>query len=68
VSIAKAERVATALAELPGHYESLLRSKYLDQMTVSQIAEARGESEKAVESLLARARQAFREAYEKCHD
>ncbi len=65
----KAERVALALAALPDHYEAVLRGKYLDQMTVEQIAAERGDSAKAVESLLARARQAFREAYEKAnHD
>jgi RNA polymerase sigma-70 factor (ECF subfamily) len=67
-AIEKAERVAAALAALPDHYEALLRAKYLDQMTVAQIAGARGESPKAVESLLTRAREAFREAYGKSHD
>jgi RNA polymerase sigma-70 factor (ECF subfamily) len=61
----KAERVALALAALPDHYEAVLRAKYLDRMTVEQIAAARGDSPKAVESLLARARLAFREAYER---
>ena len=61
----KAERVAAALAALPDHYERVLRAKYLDCEPVNAIAAARGESPKAVESLLARARQAFREAYEK---
>jgi RNA polymerase sigma-70 factor (ECF subfamily) len=65
----KDERVAIALAELPEHYEAVLRAKYLDRMTVEAIATARSDSVKAVESLLARARQAFREAYEKTsHD
>jgi RNA polymerase sigma-70 factor (ECF subfamily) len=64
----KGERVALALATLPEHYETLLRMKYLDQLTVVHIADERGESPKAVESLLTRARQAFREAYEKLHD
>ena len=69
VAIEKAERVALALAALPEHYEAVLRAKYLDQMTVEAIATVRGDSVKAVESLLARARQAFREAYEKSdHD
>jgi RNA polymerase sigma-70 factor, ECF subfamily len=63
-----AERVAAALGELPDHYEAVLRSKYLGQTSVAEIAAARGESLKAVESLLARARQAFREAFEAHHD
>jgi RNA polymerase sigma-70 factor (ECF subfamily) len=64
----KAERVAIALAELPEHYEAVLRAKYLDRMSVEAISAARNESPKAVEPLLTRARQAFREAYEKPHD
>jgi RNA polymerase sigma-70 factor (ECF subfamily) len=64
----KAERVAAALAALPEHYEVVLRAKYLDRQTVEDIAAARGESPKAIESLLSRARQAFREAFEKTDD
>ena len=59
-----AERVAAALAAIPDRYESALRAKYLDRQSVEEIARARGESPKAIESLLTRARQAFREAYE----
>jgi RNA polymerase sigma-70 factor (ECF subfamily) len=55
--------VAQAFAELPPHYEAVLRAKYLDGLSVHAIAEQRGDSPKAVESLLTRARQAFREAY-----
>lgn len=62
---ASAERVAAALAELPDHYERALRAKYLDGETVAEIAARTGESAKAVESQLTRARQAFREAYER---
>lgn len=58
-------QVAETLAELPDHYEAALRAKYLDQRSVNEIAEERNESPKAVESLLTRARAAFREAYEK---
>jgi RNA polymerase sigma-70 factor (ECF subfamily) len=60
----RAELVARALAELPEHYESVLRAKYLDGLSVSDIAAERGESIKAIESLLTRAREAFRSAYE----
>ena len=59
----RARRVAAALAELPARYEAALRMKYLDRMSVAEIAAASGETEKAVESLLTRARAAFREAY-----
>jgi RNA polymerase sigma-70 factor (ECF subfamily) len=61
----KAERVAAALAGLPDRYEQALRAKYLDGLPVDQIAAAWGETPKAIESLLTRARQAFREAYER---
>jgi RNA polymerase sigma-70 factor (ECF subfamily) len=61
----QAERIARALAALPEHYESALRAKYLDRLTVAEIAGQRGESTKAVESLLTRARQAFRDAFQK---
>lgn len=61
----RAERVARALAELPERYERVLRAKYLDQQSVERIASDGGETAKAVESLLARARQAFREHYER---
>jgi RNA polymerase sigma-70 factor (ECF subfamily) len=64
LAVEKAERVALALGALPDHYEAVLRAKYLDQLTVEQIATQSNTSPKAVESLLTRARQAFREAYE----
>ncbi len=41
----------------------MLRAKYLDGLSVAEIAAARGETTKAIESLLSRARQAFRKAY-----
>ncbi len=59
----RAEQIARALAALPEHYEAVLRAKYLEQNSVVEIAAARRESPKAVESLLTRARQAFRAAY-----
>jgi RNA polymerase sigma-70 factor (ECF subfamily) len=59
----RAERVAAALAALPERYEAVLRAKYLDGRSVGDIAAAGGETPKAVESLLTRARQAFRDAY-----
>jgi RNA polymerase sigma-70 factor (ECF subfamily) len=59
----RGERIALALATLPDHYERVLRAKYLDGRSVAEIAAEPGETEKAVESLLTRARAAFREAY-----
>jgi RNA polymerase sigma-70 factor, ECF subfamily len=57
------ELVAVALAELPAEYEAVLRAKYFEQRSVSDIAAERGKGVKAVESLLTRAREAFRTAY-----
>jgi RNA polymerase sigma-70 factor (ECF subfamily) len=59
----QAERIAQALAGLPTHYEAVLRAKYLDGESVANIAAARNETVKAVESLLTRARQALHEAF-----
>jgi RNA polymerase sigma-70 factor, ECF subfamily len=59
----RAERVAAAFVALPDRSELVLRMKYLDRMSVAEIASSWAESEKAVESLLSRARAAFREAY-----
>lgn len=59
----RAEQVARTLAELPEPYEAVLRAKYLDGLDVAAIAEARGVSAKAVESMLSRAREAFRTCY-----
>jgi RNA polymerase sigma-70 factor (ECF subfamily) len=60
----KSHRIAATLAALPEHYEQVLLAKYVDGQTVAQIAAFRGDSEKAVESLLTRAREAFRKAYD----
>jgi RNA polymerase sigma-70 factor (ECF subfamily) len=60
----QAERVAGALAALPERYEAVLRAKYLEGLSMADIAAASGETVKAVESLLTRARQAFRAAYD----
>lgn len=59
----QAEQVARALSSLPEHYEAVLRAKYLEGQSVADIAAARNDTAKAVESLLTRARQAFRTAY-----
>jgi RNA polymerase sigma-70 factor (ECF subfamily) len=59
----RGEAVARALAELPERYERVLRAKYLDGRSMAEIAADTGESVKAVESLLTRAREAFRAAY-----
>ena len=60
----RAERIARTLAELPDRQEAVLRAKYLEDRSVADIAADWGETPKAVESLLSRAREAFREAYQ----
>jgi RNA polymerase sigma-70 factor (ECF subfamily) len=55
--------VETALAKLPGEQRMVMILRYLDQMPVREIASTIGRSEKATESLLSRARDAFRRAY-----
>ena len=57
------ERIAQALATLSERHEAVLRAKYLEMRSVTDIAAEWQESAKAVESLLSRAREAFREAY-----
>jgi RNA polymerase sigma-70 factor (ECF subfamily) len=59
----QAEAIACTLTALPERYEGVLRAKYLEQQTVEQIAAEWAETPKSIESLLTRARQAFREAY-----
>jgi RNA polymerase sigma-70 factor (ECF subfamily) len=59
----QAEAVAWTLAQLPARYEAVLRAKYLDQQSMAEIAASWQETPKAIESLLTRARQAFRDAY-----
>lgn len=58
-----AARVAAALALLPPRYEAALRAKYVDGATVHEIAQLLGTTNKSVESLLTRARGAFRRLY-----
>ncbi len=59
----RANRIAAALDGLSEREETVLRAKYLDGLSVAEIASAQGETPKAVESLLSRARLAFRNVY-----
>jgi RNA polymerase sigma-70 factor (ECF subfamily) len=58
------ERIAVALVQLPERYEAVLRAKYFERRSVAQIASQWKETPKAIESLLTRARLAFRQAYQ----
>jgi RNA polymerase sigma-70 factor (ECF subfamily) len=57
------EQVGMALTALPSRYRSVLREKYEDRRSVKEIARRWKETPKAVESLLTRARSAFREVF-----
>ncbi len=53
------ELVGAVLSSLPPEYRRALLAKYLEDLPVAEIARRTGKGEKAVESLLTRARTAF---------
>jgi DNA-directed RNA polymerase specialized sigma24 family protein len=55
--------VQRVLDHLPSHYADVLEWKYIDEMPVLEIAARLGLGVKAAESLLTRARAAFRDAF-----
>lgn len=57
--------VRAALAELPDEHQALLTGKYVEEQSAEQLATDTALSVSAVYSKLARARQAFRDAFEK---
>jgi RNA polymerase sigma-70 factor, ECF subfamily len=59
------ERIGATLEALPERQEEVLRAKYLEGLSVAEIAADWNETPKAVESLLSRARAAFRSLYDK---
>ncbi|MBE3069755.1 MAG: sigma-70 family RNA polymerase sigma factor [Planctomycetes bacterium] len=58
-------RVHTAMDALPDDQRLALEWKYVDGLSVREIADRMGRTEKAAETVLYRARGAFREAYER---
>jgi RNA polymerase sigma-70 factor (ECF subfamily) len=62
------DAIKTAMAALPANYRSVLVAKYRDGLGVNEIAETSGRSPKAIESLLTRAREAFRREYRALED
>jgi len=56
-------QIAGTLLALPARYRAVLKAKYEEHLAVAEIAAEWGETPKGVESLLSRARAAFREAY-----
>ncbi len=57
------ERAAVAIACLRPAYGAVLKAKYRDGLSVAEIAVREGRSPKAAESLLGRAREAFRRLF-----
>ena len=57
------EMVNATMSQLPQHYREALEATYVSRRSVREIAAARSASEKSIESLLTRARQAFRETF-----
>ena len=55
--------VQSTLDALPGRYGDALEWKYIEGLTVAEVAERLGLGLKAAESLLTRARKAFRDAF-----
>lgn len=60
-----AAAVRQVLSGLPVDYETLLVGKYQDGLSLEELAQSEGCTVDAVSSKLARARRAFREAYER---
>jgi RNA polymerase sigma-70 factor (ECF subfamily) len=54
------QRAQQVLADLPEHYSVALQWRYWEKRSAREMAEATGRSEKAIERLLARAREQFR--------
>lgn len=59
--------VQLVLYRLPGHYGDALEWKYIDGLSVAEIAERLNIGGKAAESMLTRARTAFRDAFTAAH-
>ncbi len=59
----QATLVSLVMRRLPRHCADLLEDKYIEGLSVREIAQREGSSEKAVESALSRAREAFRKVF-----
>ena len=62
--VARQERTQRILARLPEGYMLVLLWRYRDEKSVREMADATGKTEKAVERLLARARESFKRRWE----
>ncbi len=61
------QQVLAVLDRLPGKERLVLEWKYVEELSVDEIAGRLGRTEKAVESVLYRARQSFRSLFNRCH-
>jgi len=59
------ELVDATLRNLPDHYRSVLRSRYVEDASLADIASAQNSSVTTIKPLLHRAREAFREEFER---
>ncbi len=57
------DMVNATMSQLPPNYGRALEAKYVHNRTVGEMALAFGQTAKAVESLLTRARKAFRQTF-----
>ena len=57
------QHVIKTLGILPAMYQIILIQRYIDGSSVEEIAKSIGKTYKATESLLSRARQAFKSAF-----
>ncbi len=62
------ESVARVMERLADDQRLVLEYRYIEELSVRQIADRLGRTEKAVEALLYRARQAFREEWDRTPD
>jgi RNA polymerase sigma-70 factor (ECF subfamily) len=66
--VASPERALGVLRRMAPMYQAVLTLRYLDELTVPDVARELGRSLHATESLLTRAKAAFRRAYVECTD
>jgi RNA polymerase sigma-70 factor (ECF subfamily) len=65
---ASPEQALNVLRQMPPIHQAVLTLRYLDDLSVPEVADELGRSLHATESLLARAKAAFRRAYVECCD
>ncbi|MBN1943377.1 MAG: sigma-70 family RNA polymerase sigma factor [Phycisphaerae bacterium] len=62
-AVERTERLAVVMRSITAESRELLEEKYIDGISVREMARRRGKTEKAIESALGRARAAVREKY-----